>query len=257
MTTLNQDLIQYVLRQADTPLILAQRLCDWCGHAPELEIDLALSNIGLDLLGQARNFYSYAAELSGELSGENVDEDSLAFGRDDLEFCNLLLAEQPNGGFNDTLVRQFFLDTYHFLLHQGLSQSSDPQLAAIGAKSLKEAEYHLRFSRGWMIRLGDGTELSQKKMQQAINDLWRFTGELFHSDDVERRLAEQGIAVNPESLQAPWLQIVQQVLQEATLQLPEEEAYRHGGKQGKHTEHLGFMLAEMQFLQRAYPGCRW
>lgn len=257
MTTLNQDLIQYVLRQADTPLILAQRLCAWCGHAPELEIDLALSNIGLDLLGQARNFYSYAAELSGELSGENVDEDSLAFGRDDLAFCNLLLAEQPNGGFNDTLVRQFFLDTYHFLLHQGLSQSSDPQLAAIGAKSLKEAEYHLRFSRGWMIRLGDGTELSQKKMQQAINDLWRFTGELFHSDDVERRLAEQGIAVNPESLQAPWLQIVQQVLQETTLQLPEEEAYRHGGKQGKHTEHLGFMLAEMQFLQRAYPGCRW
>lgn len=253
MTTLNQDLIQYVLRQADTPLILAQRLCAWCGHAPELEIDLALSNIGLDLLGQARNFYSYAAELSGE----NVDEDSLAFGRDDLAFCNLLLAEQPNGGFNDTLVRQFFLDTYHFLLHQGLSQSSDPQLAAIGAKSLKEAEYHLRFSRGWMIRLGDGTELSQKKMQQAINDLWRFTGELFHSDDVERRLAEQGIAVNPESLQAPWLQIVQQVLQEATLQLPEEEAYRHGGKQGKHTEHLGFMLAEMQFLQRAYPGCHW
>ena len=257
MTTLNQDLIQYVLRQADTPLILAQRLCAWCGHAPELEIDLALSNIGLDLLGQARNFYSYAAELSGELSGENTDEDSLAFGRDDLAFCNLLLAEQPNGGFNDTLVRQFFLDTYHFLLQQGLSQSSDPQLAAIGAKSLKEAEYHLRFSRGWMIRLGDGTELSQKKMQQAINDLWRFTGELFHSDDVERRLAEQGIAVNPESLQAPWLQIVQQVLQEATLQLPEEEAYRHGGKQGKHTEHLGFMLAEMQFLQRAYPGCRW
>ncbi|MDN5450778.1 MAG: phenylacetate-CoA oxygenase subunit PaaC [Enterobacterales bacterium] len=253
MTTLNQDLIQYVLRQADTPLILAQRLCAWCGHAPELEIDLALSNIGLDLLGQARNFYSYAAELSGE----NVDEDSLAFGRDDLAFCNLLLAEQPNGGFNDTLVRQFFLDTYHFLLHQGLSQSSDPQLAAIGAKSLKEAEYHLRFSRGWMIRLGDGTELSQKKMQQAINDLWRFTGELFHSDDVERRLAEQGIAVNPASLQAPWLQIVQQVLQEATLQLPEEEAYRHGGKQGKHTEHLGFMLAEMQFLQRAYPSCRW
>ncbi|WP_282808066.1 1,2-phenylacetyl-CoA epoxidase subunit PaaC [Hafnia alvei] len=257
MTTLNQDLIQYVLRQADTPLILAQRLCAWCGHAPELEIDLALSNIGLDLLGQARNFYSYAAELSGELSGENTDEDSLAFGRDDLAFCNLLLAEQPNGGFNDTLVRQFFLDTYHFLLHQGLSQSSDPQLAAIGAKSLKEAEYHLRFSRGWMIRLGDGTELSQRKMQQAINDLWRFTGELFHSDDVERRLAEQGIAVNPASLQAPWLQIVQQVLQEATLQLPEEEAYRHGGKQGKHTEHLGFMLAEMQFLQRAYPGCRW
>ncbi len=257
MTTLNQDLIQYVLRQADTPLILAQRLCAWCGHAPELEIDLALSNIGLDLLGQARNFYSYAAELSGELSGVNTDEDSLAFGRDDLAFCNLLLAEQPNGGFNDTLVRQFFLDTYHFLLHQGLSQSSDPQLAAIGAKSLKEAEYHLRFSRGWMIRLGDGTELSQRKMQQAINDLWRFTGELFHSDDVERRLAEQGIAVNPASLQAPWLQIVQQVLQEATLQLPEEEAYRHGGKQGKHTEHLGFMLAEMQFLQRAYPGCRW
>lgn len=253
MTHSNQNLIQYVLRQADTPLILAQRLCAWCGHAPELEIDLALSNIGLDLLGQARNFYSYAAELSGE----DIDEDRLAFGRDDLEYRNLLLAEQPNGGFNDTLVRQFFLDTYHFLLHQGLSQSRDPRLAAISAKSLKEAEYHLRFSRGWMIRLGDGTELSRQKMQQAINALWRFTGELFFSDELEQQLAEQSIAVDPASLHAPWLQIVQQTLQEATLHLPEEAPYRRGGKQGKHTEHLGYMLAEMQFLQRAYPNCRW
>lgn len=253
MTTINDATISYALRLGDTPLILAQRLCAWCGHAPELEIDLALANIGLDLLGQARNFLSYAAELSGP----QHSEDSLAFGRDEREFHNLLLAEQPNGGFNDTLVRQFLLDTYHVLLHRELSRSKDGQLAAIAAKSLKEADYHLRFSHGWMIRLGDGSEISHQKIQQSLNDLWRFTAELFHADEIELQLAELGIAVDPRQLQVPWQAMVNDTLQQATLALPTEQAFRHGGKQGRHSEHLGPMLAEMQFLPRAYPNCNW
>ncbi|MBC3213349.1 1,2-phenylacetyl-CoA epoxidase subunit PaaC [Serratia fonticola] len=253
MTMSNAATISYALRLGDTPLILAQRLCAWCGHAPELEIDLALANIGLDLLGQARNFLAYAAKLSGP----QHSEDSLAFGRDEREFHNLLLAEQPNGGFNDTLVRQFLLDTYHVLLHRELSRSKDGQLAAIAAKSLKEADYHLRFSHGWMIRLGDGSEISHQKIQQSLNDLWRFTAELFHADEIELQLAERGIAVDPRQLQAPWQAMVNDTLQQATLALPTEQAFRHGGKQGRHTEHLGPMLAEMQFLPRAYPNCSW
>ncbi|AVJ18347.1 1,2-phenylacetyl-CoA epoxidase subunit PaaC [Serratia rhizosphaerae] len=245
--------ITYLLRQGDTPLILAQRLCAWCGHAPELEIDLALANIGLDLLGQARNILSYAATLIGP----ECSEDQLAFGRDEREFHNLLLAEQPNGGFNDTLVRQFLLDAYHLLLQRELSRSRDPQLAAIAAKSLKEAEYHLRFSQGWMIRLGDGSETSHQKIQQSLDALWRFTAELFHADDTELMLAEQGIAADPRQLQAPWQELVNDTLRQATLTLPEQPAFRLGGKQGQHSEHLGFILAEMQFLQRAYPNCNW
>ncbi|CAI0736699.1 1,2-phenylacetyl-CoA epoxidase subunit PaaC [Serratia entomophila] len=251
--TLNDPRINYVLRQGDTPLILAQRLCAWCGHAPELEIDLALANIGLDLLGQARNFLGYAAELAGE----EYSEDRFAFGRDERQFHNLLLAEQPNGGFNDTLVRQFLLDVYHVQLHQALSRSRDPQIAAIAAKSLKEADYHLRFSRGWMIRLGDGSALSHQKIQQALDNLWRFTAELFHADELELELAEQGIAADPRLLQAPWRAVVDDTLRLATLSLPEEQAFRRGGKQGRHSEHLGPLLAEMQFLQRAYPNSDW
>ncbi|MBW7981953.1 1,2-phenylacetyl-CoA epoxidase subunit PaaC [Enterobacillus tribolii] len=253
MTTTNASLRTYALRLGDTPLILSHRLGEWCGHAPELEIDMALANIGLDLLGQARNFLTYAAQLSGD----GVDEDSLAYTRDELDFNNLLLAEQPNGGFNDTLVRQFLLDNYHQLLYRALSESRDPQLAAIAAKSLKEADYHVRYSSGWMIRLGDGTDLSHDKVQQSLNALWRFTDELFNADGVELELAAQGIAVDPESLRQPWLAQVGNTLKQATLQLPQEVPYRRGGKQGQHTEHLGFILAEMQFLQRAYPNCNW
>ncbi|MDR0218780.1 MAG: phenylacetate-CoA oxygenase subunit PaaC [Enterobacteriaceae bacterium] len=252
--SLEHDLFNYVLRLGDSPLILAQRLCAWCGHAPELEIDLALSNIGLDLLGQARHFLSYAATLGAD---PDLDEDKLAFGRDERAFCNLLLVEQPNGGFNDTLVRQFFIDAYHVLLHPALGQSRDPQLAAIADKSRKEVEYHLRFSRGWLIRLGDGTEQSHEKMQQSVNQLWRFTGELFHCDEVEQRLAEKGIAVDPRTLHDGWQQLVKEAFAQATLEVPQEMAYRQGGKQGRHTEHLGYLLAEMQFLQRAYPNSDW
>lgn len=253
MTEINDIKINYILRLGDTPLILAQRLCGWCGHAPELEIDLALANIGLDLLGQARHFLGYAAQLAGP----TYNEDRLAFGRDESQFCNLLLAEQPNGGFNDTLVRQFLLDNYHVLLHRQLRHSRDQQLAAIAEKSLKEADYHLRFSRGWLIRLGDGNEVSHQKMQHSLNQLWRFTAELFHADETEQQLAEQGIGVDPRQLQTEWQTMVSDTLQQATLLQPSEPPFRHGGKQGQHSEHLGPMLAEMQYLQRAYPNCNW
>ncbi|MDU1083914.1 MAG: 1,2-phenylacetyl-CoA epoxidase subunit PaaC, partial [Leclercia adecarboxylata] len=192
-------LTHYVLRLGDNGLVLSQRLGAWCGHAPELEIDLALANIGLDLLGQARNFLTYAAELEGA-----GDEDTLAFQRDERQFSNLLLVEQPNGNFADTIARQYFIDAWHVALFTRLTQSRDPQLAAIAAKSIKEARYHLRFSRGWLERLGNGTAVSAQKMQQAVNDLWRFTAELFEADEIDQALVAEGIAVDPRSLREAW-----------------------------------------------------
>lgn len=242
----------YALRLGDNGLVLSQRLGTWCGHAPELEIDLALANIGLDLLGQARNFLACAAEREGQ-----GDEDTLAFGRDERQFHNLLLAEQPNGNFADTIARQYLMDAWNVALYERLIHSSDSQLAAIAAKAIKEARYHLRFSRGWLVRLGDGSETSSQKMQQAIDNLWRFTAELFEADDVELELIESGVAVDPRTLRQPWEHEVFAGLREATLRVPDETAYRTGGKRGLHTEHLGPMLAEMQYLQRAYPGQQW
>ncbi|KGB00922.1 3-hydroxyacyl-CoA dehydrogenase PaaC [Enterobacteriaceae bacterium ATCC 29904] len=247
-----KTLTAYVLRLGDNGLVLSQRLGAWCGHAPELEIDLALANIGLDLLGQARNFLTYAAELEGD-----GDEDSLAFGRDERQFSNLLLVEQPNGNFADTIARQYFIDAWHVALYSRLVQSRDAQLAAIAAKSLKEVRYHLRFSRGWLERLGNGTALSAERMQQAINELWRFTGELFEADDIDLALSEEGIAVDPRTLRDAWEAEIMAGLKDAALTVPEEAAYRSGGRQGLHTEHLGPMLAEMQYLQRVYPGQQW
>ncbi|RSB24947.1 1,2-phenylacetyl-CoA epoxidase subunit PaaC [Enterobacter cloacae] len=242
----------YALRLGDNGLVLSQRLGAWCGHAPELEIDLALANIGLDLLGQARNFLACAAEREGQ-----GDEDTLAFGRDERQFHNLLLAEQPNGNFADTIARQYLMDAWNVALYERLIHSSDSQLAAIAAKAIKEARYHLRFSRGWLVRLGDGSETSSQKMQQAIDNLWRFTAELFEADDVQLELIESGVAVDPRTLRQPWENEVFAGLREATLRVPDETAYRTGGKRGLHTEHLGPMLAEMQYLQRAYPGQQW
>ncbi len=247
-----KTLTHYVLRLGDNGLVLSQRLGAWCGHAPELEIDLALANIGLDLLGQARNFLTYAAELEGA-----GDEDTLAFQRDERQFSNLLLVEQPNGNFADTISRQYFIDAWHVALFTRLTQSRDPQLAAIAAKSIKEARYHLRFSRGWLERLGNGTALSAQKMQQAVNDLWRFTAELFEADEIDQALVAEGIAVDPRSLREAWEAEVFSGLNEATLSVPSESAYRSGGRNGLHTEHLGPMLAEMQYLQRVYPGQQW
>ena len=245
-------LTHYVLRLGDNGLVLSQRLGAWCGHAPELEIDLALANIGLDLLGQARNFLTYAAELEGV-----GDEDTLAFQRDERQFSNLLLVEQPNGNFADTIARQYFIDAWHVALFTRLTQSRDPQLAAIAAKSIKEARYHLRFSRGWLERLGNGTAVSAQKMQQAVNDLWRFTAELFEADEIDQTLVAEGIAVDPRSLREAWEAEVFTGLNAATLSVPSESAYRSGGRNGLHTEHLGPMLAEMQYLQRVYPGQQW
>lgn len=242
----------YAQRLGDNGLVLSQRLGAWCGHAPELEIDLALANIGLDLLGQARNFLSYAAECYG--SG---DEDTLAYGREERQFSNLLLVEQPNGNFADTIARQFLMDAWHVALYSRLVQSRDAQIAAIAAKSIKEVRYHLRFSRGWLVRMGDGTPESAQKMQQALNNVWRFTRELFEIDAVEQELIEQGIAVDVRELKGEWETTVRDALADACLQLPEEAAFRTGGKQGLHTEHLGPMLAEMQYLQRIYPALQW
>ncbi|HEX4502457.1 MAG TPA: 1,2-phenylacetyl-CoA epoxidase subunit PaaC [Scandinavium sp.] len=242
----------YALRLGDNCLVLAQRLSAWCGHAPELEIDLALANIGLDLLGQARNFLSYAAEREGK-----GDEDTLAFNRDERQFRNVLLVEQPNGNFADTLARQLFIDAWHVALFSRLTSSKDAQIAAIAAKAIKEARYHLRFSRGWVERLGGGTELSAARMQAAVDNLWRFTAELFEADALEVELIAQGIAVDPRELKAGWLVEISSVLAAAGLNVPQEQPYRTGGKQGLHTEHLGPMLAEMQYLQRSYPGQQW
>ncbi|NDJ57781.1 phenylacetate-CoA oxygenase subunit PaaC [Enterobacteriaceae bacterium 4M9] len=243
---------RYSLRLGDSCLILSQRLCAWCGHAPELEIDLALANIGLDLLGQGRNFLTYAAELQGEGS-----EDTLAYQRDEREYSNLLLAEQPNGEFSDTLVRQYLLDAWHVVLFSQLVQSRDATLAAIAAKAIKEARYHLRFSRGWLVRLGNGTDFSHGKMQQALDNLWRFTAELFDADELDISLAQEGIAVDPRTLRAAWQQEVEAGLREAGLDAPEDAPYRTGGRNGRHTEHLGPLLAEMQYLARSFPGLSW
>lgn len=242
----------YALRLGDNGLILAQRLGAWCGHAPELEIDLALANIGLDLLGQARNFLSYAAERQGA-----GDEDSLAFGRDEREFCNLLLVEQPNGNFADTIARQYLMDAWQVALFSRLVESRDAQLAAIAAKAIKEVRYHLRFSRGWLARLGGGTALSTERMQAALDNIWRFTGELFQADELEIALSEQGIAVDPRTLREAWESEVFGGIEAAGLAVPQQPSYRTGGKLGLHTEHLGPMLAEMQYLPRTYPGQQW
>jgi ring-1,2-phenylacetyl-CoA epoxidase subunit PaaC len=250
--TLHDPIAIYAQRLGDNGLVLSQRLGAWCGHAPELEIDLALANIGLDLLGQARNFLSYAAQRHG--SG---DEDTLAYGRDERQFSNVLLVEQPNGNFADTLARQFLMDAWHVALYTRLVHSRDAQIAAIAAKSLKEVRYHLRFSRGWLVRLGDGTALSSQKMQQALNEVWRFTAELFQVDALEQTLIDQGVAVDVRDLKEEWDTTVRDALRDACLTPPEDAAYRTGGKQGLHTEHLGPMLAEMQYLQRMYPAQQW
>lgn len=251
--TLQDSLFNYLLRLGDSQLVLSHRLSEWCGHAPELELDIALANIGLDILGQARTLLT----LAGEVEGLGRDEDQLAYHRSEREFRNLLLCEQPNGDFAQTLVRQWFMDHYHQLLFTGLSQSGYAPLAAFGVKSLKEVNYHLRFSSGWVQRLGLGTEESARRTQAAIDELWRFTGELFVTDEVEDALAEAGMIPRLAELAPQWASRVAEQAKQAELILPAQAAYRQGGKQGLHTEHLGFLLAEMQSVQRSYPNMSW
>ncbi len=247
--------IDYSLHLADTTLILSQRNAEWCGHGPVLEQDIAITNISLDLVGQARNFYQYAAELinqSVDKSTHPATEDSLAYLRTEREFKNCLLVEQPNTDWAQTILRQFFFSNYQFLLYRDLQKSNDSQLAAIAEKSLKEVTYHLRWSSEWVIRLGDGTAESHQRMLQAIDELWRYTGELFNAADYEK---EAGI--NPSLFQSQWLSKVKEVFEEASLPVPEKTFMQSGGKTGTHTEHLGFILTELQYIQRAYPDSQW
>ena len=246
-------LVLYALRRADDALILGHRLSEWCGHAPMLEEDMALANMGLDLLGQARELYSYAANVEGKRN----DEDKFAYLRDVRQYRNLLLLEQPNGDFARTMVRQFLYAAFADLYWRAMMRSSDATLAAIAAKSEKEMAYHLRHSSEWMVRLGDGTEESHAHAQTAIDDLWAFTGEMFEVDDSERALIDTGIAVDPATLRAQWLKTVLSVVSEATLALPNNEWMQQGGRSGRHSEHLGHLLSELQSMQRTFPGATW
>jgi ring-1,2-phenylacetyl-CoA epoxidase subunit PaaC len=246
-------LVLYTLRRADDALILGHRLSEWCGHAPMLEEDMALANMGLDLLGQARALYSYAAQIEGK----GNDEDKLAYLRDVRQYRNLLLVEQPNGDFAHTLVRQFFYAAFADLYWRAMMQSSDTTLAAIAAKSEKESAYHLRHSSEWMLRLGDGTVESHARAQTAVDDLWAFTGEMFEADDSERALIDSGIAIDPATLHPQWLKTVSSIVSEATLALPSTGWMQKGGRSGRHSEHLGHLLSELQSMQRTFPGASW
>lgn len=246
-------LVLYALRRADDALILGHRLSEWCGHAPMMEEDMALANMGLDLLGQARELYSYAAKVEGA----GNDEDRLAYLRDVRQYRNLLLLEQPNGDFARTMARQFFYAVFADLYWRAMMNSHDTTLAAIAAKSEKESAYHVRHSSEWIIRLGDGTEESHRRAQTAIDDLWAYTGEMFEVDDSERGLIDAGIAVDPATLRAQWLETVSGVLNEATLALPKGGWMQQGGRSGRHSEHLGHLLSELQSMQRTFPGATW
>ena len=245
---MNNSLIDYILHLADNTLIIAQRNAECCGHGPILEQDIAITNISLDLLGQSRNFYQYAAKLMGN----NATEDSLAYLRTEREFKNCLLVEQPNGDWGQLILRQFFFSAYQYLLYEKLQDNKDQQLAAIAAKALKEVTYHLRWSSEWVIRLGDGTQESHQRMLKAIDELWRYTGELFLAADYEK---ESGFDIS--LLKDGWMKKVTAVFEEATLPLPGKTFMQKGGKDGVHTEHLGFILTDLQYLQRTYPNATW
>lgn len=246
-----QALFEYLLRHGDSCLILGHRVSEWCGHAPELEQDIALANIGLDLTGQADQFLAYA----GEIEGKGRDADKLAFLRDAWDFRNALLCERPNGDFARTMVRQFLFDAWQVEALARLARSSDSRLAGIAAKAAKEATYHLRHSGEWVVRLGDGTDESHARAQGAVDALWEYTGEFFETDAVTTALAD--LVPVPSSLKSAWAATVDAVLVEATLRRPKDGWTQTGGHAGRHSEALGHLLATMQFLPRAYPGATW
>jgi ring-1,2-phenylacetyl-CoA epoxidase subunit PaaC len=249
-------LFEYLLRLGDDRLVLGHRLSEWCGHGPILEEDIALSNVALDLLGQA----TILLRLAGEIEGQGRDEDALAYFREAVEFRNCLLVEQPKGDFAQTIVRQFLFDVYDVVLLDALSASANAELAAIAAKSLKEAKYHVRHSGEWMLKLGDGTDESHRRAQTALDALWRFTPELFAADEIDRELVATGIAPDLAALQPQWESLVRDVLERATLTTPNVvplPAGSRGGRTGAHSELLGHMLAEMQIVARSHPGASW
>lgn len=252
-TPVANPLCEYMLRLGDDRLVLGHRVSEWCGHGPILEEDIALSNMALDLIGHATSLLA----LAGEVEGQGRTEDTLAFFRDGTAFRNALLVEQPNGDFAVTMVRQFLFDAHSVLLWDQLSRCAHEGLAAIAAKSLKEDKYHLRHSSEWVVRLGDGTEESHARTQQALNSLWRYTAELFERDAVDEAVAALGITVDTAALRSLWDNLVDDVLQRAMLTRPADSAQRRGGRKGLHSEHLGHMLATMQSVARAHPGARW
>lgn len=247
------DLFEFLLRTGDNTLVLGHRVSEWCGHSPVLEEDIALANTALDLIGQTQLWLG----LAGEVEGKGRTADQLAYLRDAAQFRNVLLVERPNGDFGQTLMRQFLFDAWHLGLLKALQISSHPRIAEIAAKALKEVSYHFERSADLVIRLGDGTDESHRRMQAALDDQWSYAGELFVSDSQDLRLEAKGIAPDPAQLKDAWLQAVSQVCAEATLTVPAQAYVHKGGKRGVHTEHLGYILAEMQFLQRAYPGAVW
>jgi ring-1,2-phenylacetyl-CoA epoxidase subunit PaaC len=268
--------LYYTLQLADNALIIGHRISEWCGHGPVLEQDIALTNTALDHLGQARSLYQHAANLFNAMpsdvkatcfvsvaiqnkiaKGESLTEDDLAYLRDGWDFRNALLVEQPNKDWAYTVARSFFYDVFNYFFYTELQKSSDAELAAVAEKSLKEVTYHLRWSSEWIIRLGDGTDESHARMQDAINNYWAFTGELFEMSTAEEAAYKAGIGVNTKALKPLWEQRVSAILEEATLTVPKEGWMHSGGKEGKHSEHLGYLLAELQFMQRAYPNMQW
>jgi ring-1,2-phenylacetyl-CoA epoxidase subunit PaaC len=250
----NTALFEYCVRLGDTSLILGQRLSEWCGHGPILEEDIAISNIALDYIGQSRIIYSYA----GQIEGKGRSEDDLAYLRDARQFRNLLITEQPNGDFACTMARQYLMSVYLFHLYSSLTSSNDESIRAFAQKSIKEVAYHLRHSADWMLRLGDGTEESHQRLQDAVNKLWYFVDDLFDADEVDADLLSVGIAADMTKIRASWEQDVKVLFAEATIQIPSVNNFtRVGSRKGNHTEHLGYILAEMQFLPRAYPGAKW
>lgn len=251
--TVTPSVFSYVLRHGDDNLVLAQRLGQWISKAPELESDIALANIAVDHIGQARALLT----LAGEREGAGRDEDDLAMRRTEREFTNLLLVEQPNGDFGRTIVRQFFFDAYQVLLWEALTGSTDDDLAAIAAKAVKEATYHLRHTSTWVVRLGDGTEESHRRMQDAVDRLWRFTGEMFLPDALDEAMADLGIGPDLHALRPDWDKTISTVLDEATLVAPDDPYQRAGGRAGFHTDQLGHMLGDLQWMQRTYPGMEW
>ena len=248
-----QALFRYVLRLGDLSLVLGQRLGEWVGHSPALEEDLGLANIALDLIGQARLLLTYA----GEVEGRGRDEDQLAYLREQGAYFNAILAEQPNGDFGQTMVRQVLIDAFQLELYERMTGSTDARLAAIAAKSVKEVRYHLRYSSGWLVRLGDGTLESHDRVQHALDLLWPYTVELFAEDDLDRAMDDAGIAPPLSDVHAAWTKRIESILAESTLKRPADRPHAWHGKRGQHSEHLGYILAEMQYLQRAYPGARW
>jgi ring-1,2-phenylacetyl-CoA epoxidase subunit PaaC len=249
----NADLVEYLVRLGDDRLVLGHRLSEWCGHAPILEEDIALANIALDLVGEATLLLTVAARV--ENAGR--DADGLAYLRDAIDYRNVLLVELPKGDFAVTIARQFFFSVFALLQAEGLQRSANEDLAGIAAKMLKEARYHVRHSGEWVLKLGGGTEESHRRLQAAVDELWRYTGELFLTDDVEQRLAQAKMAVDVSALEPRWREQVLDILGRAGITVPEVKWMQRGGRLGRHTEHLGHMLAEMQVLQRQHPGASW